>query len=232
MPFWKKNKSSVDSFHPWKELPGFGEPSVEDLKVEAIKFERSLKEYLIRHDVNVNNKNNKKLIELMEEYPIFSETPAIAAKWSDKIEEFDELREIRNRIVHYRNLEELNLKSAYLRFRNANEILSEFSVVNATDERFSLFKWNENDELMFKIDQQLFTLDTDDLSNLLCQLESHPRGKVNFIRGKMVVAKFHDFYYENITFYVEGYQAFTLSIDETAVLWDILSSYLGEKLYS
>jgi hypothetical protein len=237
--FWKNKKKKPsdtkdeikDLYTSWKQLPGYGEPSVEELKVVAINFERYLKGYLLRHGVNVRNKSNKVLIELLVQYPFYPEHPELNDKWLSWVSEFEELRDYRNRVIHHRDLDTMpSVKELFERFKAANSVLREFSIVSDVDDRFEIHTWNDG-LLQLKVDQQLLHLSVSDLSNLLCELETHSRGKVNFVKGKMVVTKFHDFKYEKLTVYIEDCDPFTLTIDEVMVFSDSLNSVLCQRLY-
>ncbi len=237
MWFKKSNKkeSKRDEIYlsqrSWRELPGFTEPSVEDLKVEAIKFESSVRMYLENKGSSLNKRASlKKMIELLPDYPFHPDYPEV---WTENIEEYDTLRDCRNKIIHHRDCETLPpVKELYNRFKIANKALMPWKFCSSSDSRFSFQRWNDNNELEFYIYNIKFKLRVEDISNLQRQLDPHSRGKVNFEKGLMIVAKYHDYFYENLTVYIDGYPSFDLNVDETMVLSESLSSLLGERLYS
>ncbi len=231
----KKNESKRDEIYlsqrSWKELPGFTEPSVEDLKVEAIKFEQSVRMYLENKGRSLNRRASlNEMIGLLPDYPFHADYPEA---WAGHIDEFDFLRDCRNKLIHHRDCETLPpVKELYNRFKKANQTLMPWKICGSSDRRFSFRRWNANDELEFSIDNIEFKLKVEDISNLTLQLDLHSRGKVNFEKGLMIVAKYHDYFYENLTVYIDGYPSFDLNVDETMILSESLSSLLGERLYS
>ncbi|MDM5142344.1 hypothetical protein OB959_21515 [Aeromonas bestiarum] len=231
----KKKESKRDeiylSLKSWRELPGFSEPSIEDLKVEAINFERTVRMYLEKKGHSLNRRSSlNEMIGLLPNYPFH---PDCLKVWTERIKEYNALRNYRNKLIHHRDCETLpSVKELYDRFKKANETLRTWRFCNSSDSRFSFRGWNDNKELDFSIDNIKFNLKVEDISNLMLQLDLHSRGKVNFEKGLMVVAKYHDYFYENLTVYIDGYPRFDLNADETMALSESLSSFLGERLYS
>lgn len=229
-----KNEKKDEIFRnlsSWKELPGFSEPSVEDLKIEAIKFERSIKQYLNYKGKEVNKRSNlNNLVKLLPNYPYH---PDYAENWNQRVEEFDILRDYRNRLIHHRDCDTLPpVKELYYKFKEANRILTPMGIVNGSGGRFRSRKWNKKGELELFIDDLQFNLEVTDIRNLLFQLNPHSRGKVNFEEGLMVVAKYHDYFYDVLTVYIEGYPSFELADNEIMILDDYLDSLLGQRLYA
>ncbi|MDH6028020.1 hypothetical protein [Vibrio splendidus] len=215
----------------WKELPGFAEPCIEDLKVEAIKFERTIRLYLEGKGKSLGKRVG--LNEMMKILPNYPFHPEHTESWSESLKEYDNLRVCRNQLIHHRDCETLPpVKELYYRFKEANRLLRPWKICDPSSKRFGHRSWNANNELEFFIDDVQFNLRVEDISNITLQLDQHSRGKVNFEEGLMVVAKYHDYFYENLTVYVEGYPSFDLNIDETMMLSEYLGSLLGQRLHS
>ena len=231
LDFFKKKltrKKNDFQFEPlrvtWKELPGYAEPSLEELKFEAVNFERIVKKHLTKKGCEISS--GARLSECIEMLKGFPFHPEYVDVWNKRIEEFHELRKLRNRIVHskYSGLPEV--KELYHRFRDANRMLRPLEFCSGDMTRFEDSELTE-DAINLKIDGNSYLLSWDDVNNLLCELETDYRGKVNFTKGRMVVAKIHDYEYKDITYYIEGYNSFTIDHDEAATLSDFLSSAMG-----
>lgn len=65
-------------------------------------------------------------------------------------------------------------------------------------------------------------------------MELHPasRGEVHFLKGKFVVSKVLDYYYEKITNFIESYDPFELDLEELMALEELLGSLVGQHFYS
>lgn len=232
-----RNNEVVESFSSWKELPGYSEPSIEDLNFEVFNFERSVKNFLSYE----GQPTNKKLFHLIEDMRGFPPTPEFQAEWDLRVEQMQELRKLRNKLVHHK-LEELHevideiqhldfdksnkFNEIYSHFRTFNRILIPLKICSGDMSRFDCKKV-ENGTFFITIDNDVYSLNLDDINNLHSELEVDYRGKVNFSRGKMVVGKVQDFSYESVTYFIEGFPPFSLDYDEIAVFSEFLSSIVG-----
>ncbi|PAS01601.1 hypothetical protein CGT80_18470 [Vibrio cholerae] len=233
----KQNKkrsisSDVSDIHTsWRELPGSLCPSVEDLKVEILKLERNVRLYLESRGKLMNKRSSlNEMLGELPNYPSYSDYPEI---WAQQIDRLNELKGYRNQIIHHRDCDTLPpVEILYPKFKKANELLTPMRICDSNIDRFSNRGWNELDEFQMIIDDNLYSLKVADINNVIAQLDMHSRGNINFQKGLMVVTKYHDYFYENLTVYIEGYPRFDLTIDETMTLSDYLISALAERMYS
>lgn len=159
-----------------KDIPGKLGPSVDDLRFEAIDFEKQVRSYIERHTGKWPTGQLGQLIhDVLPRVPKYPEFPEI---WSKFLIEAKELKELRNGIVH----SDLNnlppLSELYQRFKKANNLLRPFEVCSVPRDRFSNIHWSD-DVLHFEIDVISYALDEQDLENLLSELHPASRGKVH-----------------------------------------------------
>ena len=109
-------------------------------------------------------------------------------------------------------------------------MLSPFRICSAGRDRFSDIQWR-GDSLLLKIDVNQYELEVDDIKNLMMELHPASRGKLHFLKGKLVVSKVLDYHYEKITYFIESYEPFELDLEESMVLEDLLGSLLGQHFY-
>lgn len=213
----------------YKDMPGFSSPSVDDLRYQAIHFEKRVKDYVKTRCGELPTSNLHQLIHShLPNYPMY---PEFEDHWPQFVDEAKALKEYRNDIVHSNECEMPPVSELYDRFKKANETLLPYRICSASRERFKTISWRKNC-LEIVIDQNTYTLSPADLKNL--QIELHPlsRGKVHFIKGKIVTSKVLDYKYEKVTYFIEGFPEFELTHDESAVLEDLLSSLAGKYAYS
>lgn len=222
----KRQKKFLSS--SYRDLPGYSHPSVDDLRFQVLQFERSVKDYIVRATGSLPNKPLHGLIDELANHPLYPEHPD---HWRDFVEEARQLKGFRNNIVHS-DFEGLPaVEELFSRFQKANEALITFRLISANPERFRPKAWR-GDVLELFIDGNKYLLSLADIKNLLAELHPSSRGKVNFTHGKLVAGKVLDYRYEKITFFIEGLPEFVLSIDEAAVLEDLLISLVGQHAYT
>lgn len=207
-----------------KDIPGKLGPSVDDLRFEAIDFEKQVRSYIERHTGKWPTGQLGQLIhDVLPRVPKYPEFPEI---WSKFLIEAKELKELRNGIVH----SDLNnlppLSELYQRFKKANNLLRPFEVCSVPRDRFSNIHWSD-DVLHFEIDVISYALDEQDLENLLSELHPASRGKVHFAAGKLIGSKMLDYKNERWTYYIEDYEPFELTEQESMALQDLLMCFLG-----
>lgn len=210
----------------YQDLPGSHGPSVDDLRFEAIAFEKAVKAYIERHtgewpkDVELG----KLIRNELPKYPMHPELPGI---WPEFLKEARDLKALRNQIVHSDTSGLPKLPDLYERFRRANALLRPFGVVGSTSrDKFSAMEW-KGDHLHFKINEVSYTLKGQDINNLLSELHPSSRGKVHFKKGKLVSSKMLDYGYERYTYYIEECEPFELAEEESMALQDLLICFLN-----
>jgi hypothetical protein len=224
----KKNVNTLSEIN-YKELPGYGIPSVDDLRFEAIEFEKSIVSYVHRKSGAVPQKPLGYIVQkMLGDYP---QLPQIPEYWPEFVEEAKRLKDLRNNVIHSDFVGIPPLEELYERFKKANEVLRPFRICSAGRDRFSDIRWR-GDSLLLKIDEHQYELEVDDIKNLMMELHPTSRGEVHFLKGKLVVSKVLDYHYEKITYFIESYDPFELDLEESMVLEDLLGSLLGQHFYS
>lgn len=213
----------------YKDLPGSLGPSVDDLRYEALEFEKMVKGYIERK-TGKWPKNESLASLIKNELPKFDMHPEIPELWPTFLDEAKKLNTMRNKIVHsdLSNLSGLpELPELYEQFRNANTMLRPFGLMSsASRDRFSGMRW-KGTHLHFKIDKTLYKLDAQDIGNLLSELHPSSRGKVHFQKGKLVGSKMQDYRYERHTYYIEDCEPFEVTEAESMALQDLLLCFLS-----
>lgn len=227
----------------YKEMPGYSVISIEDLRFQAIEFEKLIKNHIIKatgqppksrklHNI-IDTELRKQIPEPYDQL-LDSE---FQERWSIFIEEALLLKEFRNNIIHsdFNKLPEgfeqmPDVSELYNRFKKANEMLSSVRICDGNISRFRPIKWSGN-ILKIKINDSLYELKIEDLENLLLELNPSSRGKIHFIKGRVVESKVLDYFYEKVTYYIEGYPAFELNNDDSMVLEDLINNLLLKKQF-
>lgn len=225
-----RRKKNVKAFieRNYKELPGYGVPSVDDLRFEAIEFEKSIVNYIHRKSGTDPQKPLGYIVQkMLEDYPL---CPEIPEHWPKFVEEAKKLKDLRNNVIHSDFVGLPPLEELHGKFKRANEVLKPFRICNARRDRFTNIRWR-GDTLFLKIDEHRYELEVDDIKNLMMELHPASRGEIHFLKGKLVVCKVLDYHYEKITYFIEGYVPFELDIEESMVLDDLLGSLLGQHFY-
>ncbi|KPG92050.1 hypothetical protein AEQ67_28285 [Pseudomonas sp. RIT-PI-q] len=224
----KKNVNTLSGIN-YKELPGYGVASVDDLRFEAIEFEKSIARYIHRKSGVVPRESLGHIIQkILPNYPMFPEMPE---HWPNFLDEAKKLKMLRNNVIHSDFVDIPPLAEVYKRFKKANETLRPFRVCSAGLSRFTYIQWRD-DTLLLKIDESRYELKVDDIKNLMMELHPASRGDVYFLRGKLIVSKVLDYHYEKITYFIENHDPFELDIEESMALEGMLGSLLGRHFYS
>ncbi|KPY62102.1 hypothetical protein [Pseudomonas syringae] len=213
----------------YKDLPGSQGPSVDDVRFEAIEFEKAVKGYIERHtgewpkDVGLG----KLIRNELHKYPMHPELPDL---WPKFLQEAKELKALRNKIVHSDPSGLPTLSDLYERFHRANTLLRPFGFVGSTSrDKFCEMEW-KGDHLHFKINDACYALNGPDTNNLLSELDPSSRGKVHFKKGKLVSSKMLDYGYERCTYYIEECEPFELVEEESMALQDLLICFLNDPI--
>jgi len=223
----KKNVNVLSEIN-YKELPGYGVPSVDDLRFEAIEFEKSIVSYVHRKSGIAPQQPLGHIVQkMLGDYPLLPEIPEY---WPVFVEEAKQLKNLRNNVIHSDFVGVPPLEELYQRFKKANEVLSPFRLCSAGRDRFTDIQWR-GDTLLLKIDEHQYELEVDDIKNLMMELHPASRGEVHFLKGKLVVSKVLDYNYEKLTYFIEGYGPFELDLEESMVFEDLLGSLLGQHFY-
>ncbi|MCY1292995.1 hypothetical protein D9M68_342740 [compost metagenome] len=224
----KRNRDEfIERTH--RDMPGFSHPSVDDLRFQVVQFEKLVKDYIQSKNGSLPSKNLHQLVNHeLKKYPLHTKFPEI---WERFLIEASDLKEHRNKILHS-DFEDYtpNVPELFERFSRANETLYPFRICSANRDRFKPVKWHKN-SLELYIDDNRYILEPADLNNLMIELHPASRGKVHFIKGRLVTGKVLDYRYEKITYFIEDYPEFALTDDESATLEDLLSSLIGQHAY-
>lgn len=218
------------------ELPGYGKPSVEDLKLEVVLFEKRVKDYASHQGVSLekSDSKNKSVYELLNELKDlnpYAEIDSENQKWHSHIEEWHKLRQFRNDIIHIDHSELPSVEELYPRYKKANQLLIPLRINGGcTRSNFKPIKW-VGDTLEISINGNTYQLDYADIDNLSVQLHPASRGAVYYKRGKQVVVKITDYDYVNLTVFIEGCPSFQITEDEAAILDDLILSVKGQRVY-
>ncbi|WP_439868976.1 hypothetical protein [Pseudomonas syringae] len=228
----KKSPTVIPLYTPgadYKDLPGSLGPSVDDVRYEALEFEKMVKGYIERK-TGKWPKHQSLASLIKDELPKFDMHPEIPELWPKFVAQAIKLNTWRNKIVHsdLSNVQGLpDLPELYEQFRSANTMLRPFGFVGSRSrDRFSGMCW-KGPHLHFKIDETPYILNARDIGNLLSELHPSSRGKVHFQKGKLVGSKVRDFRYERHTFYIEDCEPFELTEEESMALQDLLICFLG-----
>lgn len=228
----KKSPAVIPLYMPgadYKELPGSVGPSVDDVRYEALEFEKMVKGYIERK-TGKWPKHQSLASLIKNELPKFDMYPEIPELWTKFLAQAVNLNTWRNKIVHsdLSNVQGLpDLPELYEQFRGANAMLRPFGFVGSRSrDRFSGMRW-KGPHLHFTIDETLYILNAQDIGNLLSELHPSSRGKVHFQKGKLVGSKMRDYRYERYTYYIEGCEPFELTEEESMALQDLLICFLS-----
>ncbi|MGE8327925.1 hypothetical protein [Pseudomonas urmiensis] len=210
----------------FQDIPGSFEPTIHELRAEAIEFEKNVKDYIARMAGTAPEESLGKLVrKTLENYPLHPEYPEF---WDGFVKEAIKLKGYRNSVIHA-DVDGLPpLPELHRRFKEANNILRPFTVCSASRERFTQFRWKWN-RLNLKIDQQAFKMSKQDAENLLIELHPSSRGRVYFKSGKKVHTAMLDTANTSRSFFIEGYEPFNLSDQEAMALSDLLLCFLGNR---
>lgn len=213
----------------YKDKPGFSIPSVDDLKFEALLFEKRIKDYILNKSGALPDVSLHYLIQdHLPNYPLYPNTqdllPNLTTQdlWFNFLEKAKLLKDYRNNIVHsdFKGLP--SVSELYEKFKSANDVLLPFKFCSGDSSKFKPICWTK-DVLEIEIDGGLYKLELEDIRNLTIELHPASRGRVHFIKGKVVESKVLDYNYEKITYFIENYPRFELSLDESSVLEELLN---------
>jgi len=214
----------------FKDMPGFSTPSLEDLRVEVLNFEKHIKDYIRSNSGNLTSTNLHNLIH--NELPKLPLYPKYKDIWLNFVEEAKALKEYRNIIVHSDFSKEIPPVSVLFdRFNKANDMLRPFRICSGEREKFKPISWIGN-SLKIQIDENIYLLSPADINNLQLELSPSSRGKVHFTKGKVVQSKILDYRYEKVTYFIEGFIQFELTHDESMVLSDMLDCLVGQHIFT
>lgn len=222
--------STIDDFleKTYREIPGYSVRSVDELRFQVVEFEKLVKNYIKKKSGILPKKTLHQLIEIeLKSYPLH---PEIEGFWDDFIEKVLKLKYIRNDILHSDTDNLPSVSKLYDQFKEVNEVLKPFRLYDGNTDRFSCVQWVDN-LLKIKIDNHLYKLELSDINNLLLELDPSSRGRVHFIKGKIVASKVLDHSYEKVTYYIEEYPPFELSHDDSMALEGLLTNLLLEKQF-
>lgn len=113
------------------DLPGYEQPSIEDLKLEVVLFEKRVKDYANHEGISLKKRNGdkKSLFELINELKNINPLRDFDTenhKWFSHIEELHELRNFRNKIIHIDYAGLPDVAELYGRYSAANQLLLPF----------------------------------------------------------------------------------------------------------
>jgi hypothetical protein len=232
----KPNAESLNSVRSFIELPGYNQPSIEDLKLEVVLFEKRIKDYAASLGVDLKNSNFKKksvyvLINELRELNPYLNIDQKNQAWNIRIEELHALREYRNNIIHIDHTALPSVEELHSRYKSANNKLIPFRLnQGCTVSNFKPIKW-KNDTLEILINENVYNLSYVDIDNLSIQLHPASRGAVYYTSGRQMVIKVTDYDYKYLAVFVEDYPKFQVTEDEAAVLNDLILSLKSEKKY-
>ncbi|MFS2068415.1 hypothetical protein ACEN9D_06630 [Pseudomonas sp. CT11-2] len=215
----------------FKDKPDFSHASVDELRFQALEFERLIVNYIKSKSGSAPHdkaKLHNLIVNELIKYPLY---PQLENYWPDFIKEVLALKEFRNSLIHsdFSNLP--SVSELYKRFKDVNDVLYPFRICSGNRDRFKPIAWRgKNLEIL--IDENQYLLAPADLTNLMIELHPASRGKVNFIKGRLVAGKSLGYDNEKITYFIESFPAFELDEDESAVLEDMLSSLISQFMYS
>lgn len=222
---------TIDDFFEktYREIPGYSVRSVDELRFQVVEFEKLIKNYIKSKSGVLPDKKLHQLIEdELKNHPLH---PEIEGFWDNFIEKAMRLKNIRNNILHSDTDNLPSVSKLYDQFKEVNEVLIPFRLYDGNISRFNSFKWIDS-LLEIKIDNNLYKLALADIKNLLLELDPSSRGRVHFIKGKIVASKVLDHSYEKVTYYIEEYPPFELSHDDSMALEDLLNNLLLKKQFN
>lgn len=227
--FARRNKREEFIERTYRDMPGFSHPSVDDLRFQVVQFEKLVKDFVKSKNGSLSSKNLHQLVNHeLPKYPLYDDYPEV---WERFLIEASDLKEHRNKIIHS-DFDDYtpNIPDLFKRFKKANEMLYPFRLCSGRSDRLKPIKWHKNSLEIF-IDDNRYLLTPADLNNLMIELHPASRGKVHFIKGRIVTGKVLDHHYEKITYFIEDHPEFELTVDESAVFEDMLSSLVGQHIY-
>lgn len=230
----KNKKKCIES--SFFELPGYGQPSIEDLKLEVVLFEKRVKDYSTDQGISLqkSNSDKKSLFDLINELKNINPLRDLDAenkKWFSHIEELHELRNFRNKIIHIDHAGLPSVSELYDRYTAANQLLLPLRLNGGcTEAKFKPIKWH-GETLEIAINEHSYNLSCSDMENLSVQLHPASRGAVYYKHGKQVVVKIIDYEYERLTVFIEDCPSFQITEDEAAILDDLILSLIAEREY-
>ncbi|MFZ3282923.1 hypothetical protein [Pseudomonas sp.] len=233
MALFKKNQLKRAAFLEctYTDRPGSHSPSLDDLRSQAVAFERSIFDYLTTKKAPPPTKKRETLDDAIKDrlsaVPLY---PQLASHWPRFMDEANELRKIRNKIVHSDFADLPEVADLYARFKRANEMLYPFKIYARKNKRFSCPE-PSGEGVKVIIDGILYVLNPADVSNLLLELHPASRGKQNYIKGRAIEAKVTGYDVEKYTYFIGEAPPFELDQDEAATLEDMLISWVGRECY-
>ena len=236
---WLKRDRKIIGMHfnsSTLDLPGYEQPSIEDLKLAVVLFEKRVKDYANYQGISLKKRNGdkKSLFELINELKNINPLRSFDSenhKWFSHIDELHELRNFRNKIIHIDYTGLPDVAELYDRYSAANQLLLPFRLNGGcTKASFKPIKWH-GETLEIVINEHKYNLDYSDIENLSVQLHPASRGAVYCKHGKQVVVKTVDYEHEQLCVFIEDCPSFQLTEDEAAILDDLLLSLITEKEY-
>lgn len=211
-----------------RDMPGYSVSSVDELRFQVLEFEKLVKNYIENKAGNLPTGSLHHLINnVLPDYPLY---PQFEGHWPAFLEEVKKLKDYRNNIVHSDFVDLPEVSELFNRFKRANGIFFPFRICSGNSSRFKPQRW-VGDVLEIKIDEHLYKFEPEDIINLTIELNPSCRGKVHFVKGRLVEGKVIDYLYEKTTYFIEDFPKFELNQDESMVLESMLRSLVGEHVY-
>lgn len=214
-----------------RDKPGFAHPTMDDLRFEALEFDRLVFDYVRTRKQDPIHEQAKLANLVRVELIKYPPPPPLDQFWPAFVEQAATLVKYRNMIAHSEFGELPPLIEVYELFKTVNQTLTPFRMCSGNRKRFKPVAWH-GIKLELLIDGNRYMLTPADLSNLQSELHPSSRGKVNFTKGKIVVAKSLNYDNSKLTYFIEDYPPFELNEDDAMTLDDMLSSVIGQLLYS
>ena len=213
-----------------KDKPGFAHPTMDDLRFEALEFDKLVFDYVRSRKQGPIHEQAKLANLVKNELIKYPPRPPLDQFWSKFVEQAAILVKYRNMIAHSDFSQLPPVSEVYELFKKVNNVLTPLRMCSGNRERFKSVAWHGN-HLELLIDGNPYLLSPADLSNLSSELHPSSRGKVNFIKGKLVAAKSLDYDSSKLTYFIEDYPPFELDEDDAMTLDDMLSSVIGHFIY-